>query len=201
MKNWMRVRLLAVFILFILGCLFAGCHNVNALPSLPANALADPNVHCEEEPGAYLKLGTFDLGVGYAVAFDTYSGPDNDASGTLISFKGYPFGRWYAPPRANVMNQATHWSETDFYEVPKTDWHNRLSMFYGTSVGDFEGGGLDANVQAVGVGFDITPEIAILAGWAFYNGSNEDDTDNGFLLGISLNLYAFKNILKLASEF
>jgi len=163
MKGWIRTPLLAMV---MLGGLSAGCQQSMpaTLPKLPAQALADPNVY-KEGPGAYLRLGTFDIGVGYAVAVDTHTGPDNDASGTLVSFKGYPFGRWYAPPKANVMVEGTKWDENAHYQVPGMNkLQNRFSVFYGASAGEFSGGGLESTLHAVGVGFDITPGIAILAG-------------------------------------
>lgn len=188
----MRGLLLTVV---ILGGLLSGCQNMPAtLETLPKIALADPNTF-KEGPGAYLKLGTFDIGVGYAVAVDTHTGDDNDASGTLVSLKGYPFGRWYAPPKDKAMKEDTKWDKNANYQVPKMDkWQNRLSVFYGASAGEFSGGGLESTLHAVGLGFDITPEIAIIAGWSFYD--KGADTDNGPLFGISLNLYAFQKIFK-----
>lgn len=73
---------------------------------------------------------------------------------------------------------------------------HHLSVFYGLSVGNFGGGGIDSTVHALGLGFDVTPELALLGGAAFYRQveGTEEDADIAAFFGISLNLNAFKSL-------
>lgn len=197
MKSYIHTFVLAFMLL--LAALSAGCQVLdNTLPELPKDALKDPNAHAT--PAEYLKLGTFDIGAGYAIAIDTRDGPNNDATGTLLSFKGYPFGRWYASAKPGALAKGNKWDKDAHYKVPKNDdWYNRISIFYGASAGEFSGGGLESTLHAVGVGFDITPEMALLAGWSVYDVTEDDgssDADSGPVIGVSLNLYAFRKVLK-----
>jgi hypothetical protein len=85
------------------------------------------------------------------------------------------------------------------------DWRflRRFSVFYGTSLSDFTGGGIQSTVQAVGVAFDIAPQFSIMYGVAFYEvevddgsgtGTLIDDTDHEQIIAVSLNLNAFKSL-------
>ena len=82
----------------------------------------------------------------------------------------------------------------DFYEVADGNrmrrFARRLSIFYGTSVNEFDGGGLDSQVNAVGLAFDVAPQMAIAVGYGFYDVDNE--VDNGWIASVSLNLAAFR---------
>jgi hypothetical protein len=77
----------------------------------------------------------------------------------------------------------------------RNDFINRFSVFYGRSVGDFDSGGLQSEVNAIGFGFDVSPDLAIQLGWAFYEvdeGTGMADSDGSVYFGVSLNLYSFK---------
>jgi hypothetical protein len=90
----------------------------------------------------------------------------------------------------------------EFYEVqtdPEGDSTlsriaRRFSVFYGTSVNDFGGGGLESNVNAVGLAFDVAPQLSILVGYGFYQVDTGGgvDTDGGLVASVSLNLNAFR---------
>lgn len=61
----------------------------------------------EDEEMQYIKLddaqpsGYFDIGAGFGVIQKS----GNDVKGTIVSFKGYPYGRWYA--KAKTVDQFT----------------------------------------------------------------------------------------------
>ncbi len=199
--------------------------------------------------------GYLDMGVGFAVAFNTRNGDNNDASGTLVSVKAYPAGRWYAkrksegarqlslasakmveeavekknPPPADdsatrivtgappqpvddgpsktadvadyidelIKSRDDVLADGAYYIVEDRDsWKHRVSFFYGVSVGNFSGGGLDSAANVVGIGYDFAPQLAFLLGWAFYDVEENGvtDTDSGLLFGVSLNLNAFRSL-------
>jgi len=87
-------------------------------------------------------------------------------------------------------------------------WYNRFSIFFGRSINDFDSGGLESEVNVVGVGFDVSPDLALELGWAFYevdeDGTGMIDSDGSLFFGVSLNLFAFKalgeSILSVGSE-
>lgn len=91
----------------------------------------------------------------------------------------------------------------EFYEVEVSEeghdstWSRlarRFSIFYGTSVNEFGGGGLESNVNAIGLGFDVAPQLSILVGYGFYRVDDGagTDTDGGLVAAVSLNLNAFR---------
>lgn len=47
--------------------------------------------------------GFFDVGAGFAQLQNTDSAANNDARGLMISFKGYPFGRWYSTEKSKSI--------------------------------------------------------------------------------------------------
>lgn len=200
MDSWIQRFMLAV-VAVLLVALLEGCNtSLNNSPKQTLGTIPEVPESLRKEfkgrPEEYLKLETFDVGVGFAVAKNVRYGPDNDASGTLVSFKGYPFGKWYAYPKKGDVSGDKGLDQKLHYQVPgRESWLCRLSGFYGASAGEFSGGGLDSTLHAVGVGFDITPEIALLAGCGFYDVVEQDgtsDTDYGFIFGVSLNMSAFK---------
>jgi len=75
---------------------------------------------------------------------------------------------------------------------------NRISAFYGVSAGNIDNGGIDSTVNVFGVGFDITPDFALLLGRAFFEADNE--TDDAWFFGVSLNLYAFRDLISRAGD-
>jgi hypothetical protein len=197
MDSWVQRFMLAVMVV-LLAALLDGCRTI---PEVPQTSRAKYDGREIE----YLKLETFDIGVGFAVAKNIRHGPNNDASGTLVSFKGYPFGKWYASPRKTDNSVGDiKLDPNSHYQVPgKESLLSRLSVFYGASAGEFSGGGLDSTLHAVGVGFDITPGIALLGGWSFYDVTEQDgtsDTDDGLIFGVSLNMSAFKKLLASIAE-
>ncbi|MCA8974456.1 MAG: hypothetical protein KDC98_07025 [Planctomycetes bacterium] len=127
--------------------------------------------------------GWFDVGVGSGIAFDTDSAANNDASGFLAALKAYPGGRWYTADSNGVTRAIAE---------RNTFW-NRFSFAYGISTDGFQGGGIDGPVQAIGLSFDFTPELAIMGGWSFFEHANQErhDTDNGMYVGIVINLNSF----------
>lgn len=74
---------------------------------------------------------------------------------------------------------------------------NRFSVFYGTSAGHFSGGGLESDVNVFGVGLDVSPDLSLLFGRAFYDvdDGGGEDSDNSWFFGASLNLFAFKDFV------
>ncbi|MEL6611462.1 MAG: hypothetical protein AAFQ53_05175 [Bacteroidota bacterium] len=80
----------------------------------------------------------------------------------------------------------------------RNHWYNRLSVFYGRSVADFDSGGLDSAVNVVGVGFDVSPDLALQLGYGFYEvdetGNGDADSDGSLFFGVSLNLFAFRSL-------
>jgi len=80
----------------------------------------------------------------------------------------------------------------------RNSWYNRFSVLYGRSVSDFDSGGLTSEVNVIGVGFDISPDLALEVGRAFYEvdedgaGPGTIDSDSSWFFGVSLNLFAFK---------
>ena len=81
----------------------------------------------------------------------------------------------------------------------RNEWYHRFSVFYGRSVSDFDSGGLESQVNVVGLGWDISPDLALQVGRAFYevdDGSGMVDSDSSWFFGVSLNLYAFKALGK-----
>jgi hypothetical protein len=54
-------------------------------------------------------------------------------------------------------------------------------------------------VNVVGIGIDVSPDLALQVGWAFYEvdeGTGMVDSDSSFYLGVSLNLFSFKELGK-----
>ena len=196
MDSWIQ-RIMLVVAVVLLAALLEGC---GTIPDVPQSRRKD----FDGGPEEYLKLETFDIGAGFAVAQNVRHGPNNDASGTLVSFKGYPFGKWYASPKKDGVDGGMNLDQNSHYQVPgKENPLCHLSVFYGVSAGEFSGGGLDSTLHAVGVGYDITPGIALLAGWSFYDVVEQDgtsDTDNGLIFGISLNMAAFKKVFATIAE-
>lgn len=81
----------------------------------------------------------------------------------------------------------------------------RLSCFYGISSGDFTAGSqIKSAVHTFGVGFDVTPQVALLFGFAFFEreqtDGTSDDLDHALFTGVSLNLNAFKSLLSAVTD-
>jgi hypothetical protein len=90
-------------------------------------------------------------------------------------------------------------SPPNWHVIKERDaWYNRMSVFYGRSVANFDSGGLSSEVNVVGVGFDVSPDLALQVGWAFYevdeDGSGMTDSDGSFYFGVSLNLFSFRSL-------
>lgn len=127
--------------------------------------------------------GWFDVGVGSGIAFNTDDQPNNDASGVLATLKAYPFGRWYTIDGNNTFRAIRE----------RNSVFNRFSVTYGVSTDDFSGGRVSGPIQAFGLGFDFTPELAIMGGFGFYeiDDGSRPDTDNGLYVGVVVNLKSF----------
>ncbi len=224
--------------------------------------------------------GFFDIGAGFGLVRNVAGSSSGDASGILVSFKAYPWGRWYGEAKQskrfdgvtsndkNAIDQLvkgkaasgasyltgagaqlrshvqsiiddrsanlgssttlalTRLVDTNVAAVSAADqatlktvvdapsssrkwrvikerdgWYNRFSIFYGTSAGEFSGGGLESSVNSIGLGYDISPDLALHAGYAFYDfeQGGSTDSDSSFFYGVSLNLFAFKNFLAAAA--
>ena len=224
--------------------------------------------------------GFFDIGAGFGLVRNVAGESSGDASGILVSFKAYPWGRWYGEAKQskrfegvttndkNAIEQLikgkegggaayltgagaqlrshvqsiiddrsaklgsdttlalTRLVDTNVASVSVADqatlktvvdaptssrkwrvirerdnWYNRFSVFYGTSAGEFSGGGLESSVNALGLGYDISPDLALHMGYAFYDfeQGGSTDSDSSFFYGVSLNLFAFKNFLAAAA--
>ncbi len=74
----------------------------------------------------------------------------------------------------------------------------RFFVFYGHSIGGY-GDAVNGEVNSVGIGYDITPEFALIAGRARYSLTTPaigavpagEDTKDALLLGVQVNLNAF----------
>ncbi len=233
--------------------------------------------------------GFFDIGVGFGFVPNTRDGVNDDASGTVVSFKAYPLGRWYSAAQSDpdveqldrrdrgdlqtvlasdeterksklqAMNAADSGAPADLefrtaakrlegllesrevglspeftrrltraldenaslnedereslaeastakgYDGKKwrvieerAGFLNRFSVFYGLSAPQLDGGGIDGSAQVAGIGFDISPDLAVLFGRAFYDvdlGAGTLASDDKNFYGISLNLFAFRDLL------
>lgn len=221
--------------------------------------------------------GYFDIGAGWGRVIDTRgTGDDDDAEGTMITFKAYPGGRWYGqlkdelsnklrdvdrslisilaihhrkkadaaalkppgtPPtlasgtvtagQAMVDNQnvplgfsdralvqravqdkkltenellllerlAEGGEDNEWYIVKERDsfWH-RFAVFYGRSVADFDSGGLESEVNAIGIAWDVSPDLSLQIGRGFYELDDGGglDSDSSIYFGVSLNLNSFR---------
>jgi len=81
-----------------------------------------------------------------------------------------------------------------FYVVEeRANLLNRFSVFYGVSAGNFSTSDFGSSINTIGIGFDVSPELALIAGRGFYDG--DDDSDSAFFFGVSLNLNAFRSLM------
>lgn len=172
-------------------------------------------------PEECVNFGTMDIGAGFATAPSTRSGEDNDARGLMASVKAYPFGRWYGFPKAREKDaegkaialcdglQASDViirnPDSKTLGLSNNFWR-RWAIYYGNSIGTFSGGGLDSEVNSLGLSFDVSPELAIYIGAGMYDVAETrenpvtmmeetiSDTDYGWVIGASLNLNAFKSL-------
>ncbi len=220
-------------LIFVQGCASSGGGKCMVeSPNAPFNdykvGLCDKKI---EAPGY------FDVGAGFGVI--QRSGPD--VKGVLVSFKGYPFGRWYSKEKksspmdilslsqeveVDCSNTATangvveggaeeqdkkkceenklrkivdltykidslYKNSGEYKEIrERSNWYNRLSVFYARSPENFTGGSLDTTVDALGIGIDITPEFSLIVGGATYE-NTDGGISNDYVFGVSLNLNAF----------
>ncbi len=200
--------------LFGLALLLPSCGTME-----PLGVLASDEEIKVENPGF------FDIGAGYGVA---RSG-DDDFSGYLFSVKAYPAGRWYsnavtiseeakknitealnddqksgdkqaAEVRAEVSkwDQTASWSNQTIPIKNASPW-KRFSVFYGHSLGDFEGGSETGSYKCIGIGYDIAPEFAVQVGVGALDPTGGGKLDYQGFIGISLNLNAFKSLVNGAS--
>lgn len=70
----------------------------------------------------------------------------------------------------------------------------RWSVFYGHSLGDFEGSGVNGSYKCFGIGYDFAPEFALQLGYGTLNPTGGGKLDHQFFVGISLNLNAFRSL-------
>ncbi len=213
-----------------------GCSTFKTLETKKKSALEDPSF--------------WDIGAGFAQLQNTDSKDDNDARGLMISFKAYPWGRWYSTEKPKVLlsvdkenknvdalkilvankkaagtempdkGESSIWLQLDkdtrmistgtpYIYCPESgkcrdNWYHRISVFYGLSSKNFIGGDVDSNVHAIGLGYDITPELALITGLGFFdlkkNDNSRSDSDAAFLFGVSLNLRAVGAMFKAAGN-
>lgn len=93
-------------------------------------------------------------------------------------------------------------NQIDLYPVTN-NLLNRLSVYYGRSIGDFDKSIVKGPVDSIGLAFDIAPEFAITAGVAFYQinlSGGGIDTRHRFMLGVQMNLNAFSAFRNIGSS-
>lgn len=131
--------------------------------------------------------GYFDVGVGVGVVTSAGPGPGNDASGLMSNIKAYPVGRWYTSDGDGNLRVVED----------RCEWYYRFSVAYGISSDSFSGQTVNTPVHHLALGFDVSPELAILVGGALYEGAGDNpDTDFAPFFGVSLNLNAFATLLR-----
>jgi hypothetical protein len=105
---------------------------------------------------------------------------------------------------ADVRNEIALWDKSSSWSgnvvaMCDSDWTNRVSVFYGHSLSDFEGGGASGSYKCVGLGYDIAPEFAVQFGLGAFDPVGGGELDFQTFVGISLNLNAFKSLVNGAS--
>lgn len=160
------------------------------------------------------KPGYFDVGLGYA-SIDNVSG-GLAASGMLATIKVYPCGKWYAVRKGSTPKEAAEkvvqaaanpsdaekkaeaeaelrglFEERDIYPLVGEEWKHRFSIFYGRSLGNFDPTSIDGEVNAIGIGFDIAPEFAVVAGRAMFRSKGAAGDSGRWLIGVQMNFSAF----------
>lgn len=72
----------------------------------------------------------------------------------------------------------------------------RISFFLGRSIGGFDKSVVDGDINAFGIAIDVSPEFALVWGRAYFNQPIQtgvaNNTRSGMVLGVQLNLKAFK---------
>ena len=174
----------ASLLLLISGCVW----NVScfSLPSVSNTDSTDDPVLISlsgEEP--YQTPGWFDVGVGLGTTFNTSTGNDNDVLGALVSVKAYPGGRWYT---RDVQGRLRVFRE-------RTSLRDRVSLFYGVSIGEFTGSHIrGSTVHVLGAGVDVSPQLSFVTGVGFFEEEKPgpNDTDFGLYVGFAFNLNALR---------
>jgi hypothetical protein len=75
---------------------------------------------------------------------------------------------------------------------------------YGFSLSELGDEGVDGAVHHIGVGFDVSPDLAVVAGASFFDLDDALDGgehDQAFFLGVALNLNAFRYMFSAKPEF
>ncbi len=104
----------------------------------------------------------------------------------------------------DVKQEIAAWDQTSSWSgnvvaMKESDWKNRVSIFYGHSLSDFEGGGVSGSYKCVGIGYDVAPEFALQFGIGAFDPAGGGELDIQSFVGISLNLNAFKSLVNGAS--
>lgn len=87
----------------------------------------------------------------------------------------------------------------ELYQIKESSFAKRVFIFYGRSIGGY-GSAVNGEVDAIGLGYDVTPEFALIAGQARYSvdipavgtTAASTDTHDGLMMGVQLNLNAFQ---------
>lgn len=174
--------------------------NLAKLAQIPVEAV----VLEDSAPAVPEAPGWFDVGAGFGCAFNAVRRQKNDdVYGIFLSAKAYPGGRWYTHATRPVRNGngerevVTLATATGFEQFLR-----RWSVTYGFSLSDLGSEGVDGTVHHLGLGFDVSPDMALVAGCAFYHpDASASGGDQAFFLGVSLNLNAFRYMFSSKSSF
>lgn len=85
-------------------------------------------------------------------------------------------------------------NQSDLYPLIGEDWEDRLSVFYGRSMGNFDSDAIDGPINVVGVGFDVVPEFALILGAAFLQPAGTTSNKTQYIFGVQMNLNAFQTM-------
>ncbi|GAB5606547.1 hypothetical protein [Sideroxyarcus sp. TK5] len=160
------------------------------------------------------KPGYFDVGLGYA-SIDNVAG-GLAASGILATIKVYPCGKWYAVRKGSTPKEAAEkvvraaanpsdtaamaaaeielrglFEDRDIYPLVGEEWKHRFSIFYGRSLGNFDPTSIEGEVNAIGIGFDIAPEFAVVGGRAMFRTKGAAGDTGRWMIGVQMNFSAF----------
>jgi len=100
----------------------------------------------------------------------------------------------------DITDALTKLNSTELYQIQEANGWNRVSIFYGRSLGTFDSQAAPTIVNAIGFQVDITPDVSAMAGYTFYTNSAQNiafTPKNRWIFGIQFNLNAistFRNI-------
>lgn len=82
----------------------------------------------------------------------------------------------------------------ELYPLIGETWHNRISFFYGRSMGNFDTPIINGAVNAIGIEFDVAPEFAVMFGAAFFQPAGTSETRRYGIFGVQMNFNCIRGI-------